>query len=329
MNTIVTILIPVYNRAQYIEECIRSVQAQSLRELEILVIDDGSTDSTLQLCKNMAEHDPRIRLLAGCHHGVSAARNLGLAQARGKYIFFLDSDDVIHPLILETLVQGMEQYNVPISGTSVRNVPQHYWHKVPDAIAKETAMGTVQYTHFEEAIKRVFKEKTPLSVMGGTMFRRDWIGNTCFKTDLYIGEDFYFIYENLIKGADVLFLKEVWYYCRLHDSNLSWDFNCTGFMNRAYRRELVWKSEEALGRPENANIQKQQLFGIYLQFLKKDKVNKYEKAKMRKALRSYQKALLPALSLRNKLLFLLLVYIPILQSPIVALMKKRDQKSGI
>lgn len=325
MDVLVTILTPAYNRERYIEECIRSVQAQSLQNFEMLIIDDGSTDNTLNLCQKMAAEDHRIRLISGNHAGVSAARNTGLDVAKGKYIFFLDSDDVIHPLLLETLVQAMEQHNVPMGGTSGRLVSSGKWHMVQQALSKAGTPGTTQLKAFDVAIHEVFRGGTPFGYIGGVIIRRDWIGDTRFKTDLFIGEDFYFIYENLIKGADAVFLEELWYFVRLHDANLSKCCNYDGFMNRAYRRELVWKSEEALGRTENSRIQKNQVFGIYIKFIKDATISRTEKIKMRKGLRSYRKALMPALSLRNKLLFLLLCYCPIFEKPIVMLIRKKHK----
>ena len=110
MDVKVSVIIPVYNREQYVEECIQSLQKQTHQNMEIILIDDGSSDNTVQICSRMATEDPRILLLTMEHGGVSAARNKGLDTAKGKYIFFLDSDDVIHPLLLETLVEGMEKH---------------------------------------------------------------------------------------------------------------------------------------------------------------------------------------------------------------------------
>ena len=322
MSVIVTVLIPMYNRQEYIEECIHSLQEQSFKDMEILLVDDGSTDRTLEICQNLAQTDARIRILLAEHGGVSAARNKGLEAARGKYIFFLDSDDVIHPLLLETLVLAMEQHDAPLSGTLCHNVPESHWHKVPKLMARDTALGTTVYKNHAQMLEEVFTSKTPLNVIGGVMMRRDWIGQTRFRTDLYIGEDFYFVYENMIKGADALFLQQIWYYCRLHESNSSWDFAYSGFLNRFYRRELVWKSEEALGRPEYANIQKRRAFSLLPIFLKKGTMSRSDEAKMRQIIKQYKNDLFPVLSWKYKILFILLVYMPFLTPVLIGLIKK-------
>ena len=88
--------------------CLRSVAGQTYKALEILLVDDGSSDKSLEICRQLQETDPRIRLIRQEHSGVSAARNRGLKAAEGKYIFFLDSDDAIHPCLIEELVRQAE-----------------------------------------------------------------------------------------------------------------------------------------------------------------------------------------------------------------------------
>ena len=92
-TALVSVIMPVFNRADIVTKAIQSVLSQSHTNLELLVIDDGSTDSTRDVVAAIAEQDPRVRLLTGPHTGVGAARNVGLAEARGEFIAFLDSDN--------------------------------------------------------------------------------------------------------------------------------------------------------------------------------------------------------------------------------------------
>ncbi|MBQ2815882.1 MAG: glycosyltransferase family 2 protein [Clostridia bacterium] len=130
-NNSVSIIIPVYNRQEVVEECIRSVQLQSYSDFEIILIDDGSTDNTVEICQQIATKDKRIKILTSPHGGVSSARNAGLDAATGEYIF-LDSDDIIHPKLLEVLVKELEEHHASITGTKSRNCMQQYWLKVKD-----------------------------------------------------------------------------------------------------------------------------------------------------------------------------------------------------
>lgn len=307
----ISIIIPIYNREKYIEECIRSIQAQTYKNYEIILIDDGSTDDTLAICRALAQKEPAIRILEGSHVGVSAARNIGLDAAKGDFVFFIDSDDIIHPQLLEALVNGLKTTDAAISGTAVASVWEQHWHKVYEHIEKNPGPGETTYQTFEETLEAVFcGGKNPLGMIGGVMMRRDIIGDTRFRPDLYIGEDFFFIYENMIKGGSTVFLKQTWYFARNHANNTSWDFGYTGFMNRLLRRELVWKSEESFGRTKYAAAQKNAAFGLYAYFVQRKNLPRSEKRKIRKVMKSYGKILLPDLYPGNKIRYVFYIWIP-------------------
>ena len=103
---LVSIIVPVYNVESYLSPCLESIQRQSWRNLEVLMVDDGSTDGSSAVCADMAVADPRFRLLRQENAGVSAARNAALTLAGGKYLQFVDGDDRIHPQATETLVHA-------------------------------------------------------------------------------------------------------------------------------------------------------------------------------------------------------------------------------
>ena len=310
MDSLISIIIPVYNRENVIEECISSIISQSYQNFEIILIDDGSSDNTLEICEKLAKNENRIKILAEQHGGVSAARNKGIDISKGEYVFFLDSDDIIHPHLLETLITAMKNNNAQISGTEVLNVSEHYWHKVNEKITQNTSVGETEYLSHEETLEAVFNRSTPLSLIGGVMMRRDLISDTRFRADLFIGEDFYFIYENLIKGASSVFLKQKWYYCRIHRNNSSNNYDFSAFWTRFYRRELVWKSEESLGRTKYATTQKLQAVGIYMKCILKNKPGSEDYIKMRKVLKDYKKEFLPYFTLKQKSYYYLCYYMP-------------------
>lgn len=310
MNDLVSIIVPVYNRQDYLPDCILSIQSQSHQNYEVILIDDGSTDNTSQLCREYADTDQRVTVLTGAHAGVSAARNLGLDSAKGDFVFFVDSDDVIHPLLLETLVRSMQEHNAAMGGTRVMSISAANWGLADNHIRKSQIPGQTVYRDAPAALRSIFKGGSPLNVIGGVMMRRELIGRTRFRTDIFIGEDYYFIYENLIKGADAVFLKQLWYYCRLHSSNSSFDYSYQGFWTRFYRRMLVWQSEEALGRPQHANVEKHSAFMAYLDCVRKNKMSKSDRKQMCAVMRNHRKELLPALNFPRKVRFYLTVNFP-------------------
>ena len=106
MNPVVSVIIPVYNVQDYIEQCLASVLNQTYRELEVIMINDGSTDNSGILAKKIADSDVRCILITQKNGGLSNARNNGLARATGKYVYFLDSDDWIENNTFEILVNS-------------------------------------------------------------------------------------------------------------------------------------------------------------------------------------------------------------------------------
>lgn len=101
---LVSVIVPVYNVEQYLEECVASLLAQTYRNIEIILVDDGSTDSSGELCDQLACWDSRIRVLHKANGGLSDARNHGLREASGEWISFIDSDDYVSPVFIEALL---------------------------------------------------------------------------------------------------------------------------------------------------------------------------------------------------------------------------------
>lgn len=106
---LVSIIVPIYNAQDHIARCVESIRRQTYPNLEILLLNDGSQDVSLEVCKMYANVDPRIVLIDKANSGVAATRNMGLREARGKYLQFVDADDTIQPYATELLVQRAEE----------------------------------------------------------------------------------------------------------------------------------------------------------------------------------------------------------------------------
>ncbi len=106
----VSVIIPVYNAEEHLKQCLDSVMNQTLQEIEVLCVDDGSTDNSLKILREYEEKDSRLHVICQANAGAGAARNTGLRQAQGKYLSFLDSDDFFELDMLETVYHQAEQY---------------------------------------------------------------------------------------------------------------------------------------------------------------------------------------------------------------------------
>ena len=111
---LVSIIIPVYKVEKFLDECVKSVVAQTYRNLEILLVDDGSPDDCPAMCDAWATRDPRVRVIHKPNGGLSDARNAGIAQATGSYIYFADSDDTVAPTLVEDCLNAMREYDADL-----------------------------------------------------------------------------------------------------------------------------------------------------------------------------------------------------------------------
>ena len=110
----ISLIIPVYKVEKYLDSCMQTVVAQSYRNLEILLVDDGSPDNSGAMCDAWAQKDARIRVIHKPNGGLSSARNAGLDEATGEYVMFLDSDDTLHPDICSHLYDCLSKHNAQI-----------------------------------------------------------------------------------------------------------------------------------------------------------------------------------------------------------------------
>ena len=106
MEPVVSVIIPVYNAEHYLERCLESIQRQSFRDFELILVDDGSADRSPEICREYQARDSRVQVLRQQNAGPGAARNTGLDAARGEYVTFVDSDDFAEPCMLETLCRA-------------------------------------------------------------------------------------------------------------------------------------------------------------------------------------------------------------------------------
>lgn len=117
----ITIILPFYNCEDYLQEAIDSVFSQTYKDWELILVDDGSTDASGKICEKAARKSSRVKVIHKTNGGISSARNAGLKRMRGNYVTFLDSDDILHPLFLEILYKGAEEYGCDIVCGGMKN----------------------------------------------------------------------------------------------------------------------------------------------------------------------------------------------------------------
>ena len=183
MSTLISVIIPVYNVREYLPQCLDSVIRQTYQNIEILVVDDGSTDGSLLICDEFAGKDPRIRVIRAVHGGISAARNIGIENANGVYLTFFDGDDWMEPDAIDTYVRIAKQTGADISciGSSTEYVDRTHHPK----IGLPTDVGeTVELDDGRKV--RVFRGGDVLTAYVNSQFR-EVVWNKMFRAEVFAG----------------------------------------------------------------------------------------------------------------------------------------------
>lgn len=193
----ISVIIPVYNSIGYLEKCLDSVLTQTYKNLEILCIDDGSTDKSGDICDQYAQQDNRILVIHQSNHGESHARNVGLSRASGDFITFIDCDDFIEDNMYENMI------NIALS-KDVDIVACGYNMDYPDEIIKMTNKFPVDESVLcrDKFLEYVYHRDFYKNVTG-------YIWNKLFKREVLCSKGKEVLFdENLLLGGDVLFFAE-------------------------------------------------------------------------------------------------------------------------
>lgn len=194
----ISIIIPVYNKAEYVEPCLRSLLGQSFEDFEIVCVDDGSTDGSGDICDRLASEDRRIRVLHILNGGVTAARREGVVMAQGRYVMFVDADDGLLPGALKMMHEAIGR-----SGAD---------EVIATFCTHEGVASPVVYEGFvsvEPLIRAIISSKNRFPVLWGIIFRREVLdGVLDIPRDIIEGEDKLMQVKLLMRQPKVFFIKE-------------------------------------------------------------------------------------------------------------------------
>jgi len=210
---LVSVIVPVYNSSNYLHRCINSILKQSYRDIEVILVDDGSTDGSGEICDLIASDDKRVRVFHTPNSGVSSARNTGINSARGVFIFFVDSDDYIETYAVHALVEGYNQSHADIVVGAFNKVKNgSVISEVSDFTENQllTRKGLIDYT-----LKYLRNPRQHQLLMStwAKLFRSEIIknNNVLFNTELRTAEDVAFNFDYLKNAETVYFINEVIY----------------------------------------------------------------------------------------------------------------------
>lgn len=216
MNIKISVIIPLYNVEEYVERCLYSVMNQSYTNLDILIVDDGSTDSTAEICKKVCAGDERVHFLCQNNAGVVRARNLALKHAKGEYVLFVDGDDTIEKDAIVTLVNVIRDEEPDIISFGIYREKRDKCTITYDSIAEGV------YTTSEE-LAFLFKnmimfnnmnQKGIQSMMCSKLYKLSIIKPIMLDLDdrISVGEDEAIIYSTFVYATKIVIIKNALYH---------------------------------------------------------------------------------------------------------------------
>ena len=210
----VSVIIPVYNVEPFIRKCIDSVLAQSVPVSEIVLINDGSTDGSLDICNSYAGEDSRIRVINKANEGVSVARNTGIEMSSGKYLMFLDADDWLAPEAVETCLSYISSYDIVRFSAVVLYGDRTEKYDLGDGES------------LEDIIRLIIARKTIVGCCGA-LFRRELFEDVRFDHSFAVGEDWLVTAQLAKRSRNIKLLPDSYFYFY----NKMNERSCTATMN--------------------------------------------------------------------------------------------------
>ena len=285
----IAVIIPVYNVEAFLGRCVESVLQQTYEDLEIILVDDGSTDGSRSICEEYSRQDPRIQVVHQENRGLSGARNTGLDHAGSDYILFLDSDDEILPTMVETLWYIMEKTGADITQCGFTEIVEG--EPMPEirreTVFREDEVGEIHLLPGEEKLVAC-QNDWRFVVQWNKLFRRRIFDDLRFPEGRY-HEDEYVIYPELLAADLLAYTEKPLHLYYRHGASITWNpsmeknfHKCEAFLDQAvvlaesghedlarncYRRLVV---QDATCRAEKRSLLKSKEFYPKVRAIRKE-----------------------------------------------------------
>lgn len=212
IKSALSVIIPVFNVDPYLNECVLSVISQSMKSIEVILIDDGSTDQCSKLCDLYASLDPRIIVIHQKNGGLSKARNSGLALAESTYVSFIDSDDCISPEMFYQMINCMDSVDILECGV------ERFTNK-EDIIEVLSRPENIIYYSREDALQRLFDYPGMSSSFCNKIFRKELFDGIQFREGI-IHEDEHLIFRIIDRSKSFGYIDTPYYYYRYRNNSI-------------------------------------------------------------------------------------------------------------
>lgn len=208
----ISVIVPVYNVEEYLPRCLESILGQTYRDLQVILVDDGSTDGSSRLCAEFAERDPRVECIRISNSGVSAARNRGLAAAKGRWIGFVDADDYIDAGFYETLVSHLTQSDKQIVCCGVR-AEDTEGNRIERFKGRRLPAGEQDFGR-DDALLRYLNPDTRILywAVWNKLYSAELLKGIAFENGRVIAEDFDFTLRCFLRSDGLRYIPDELYH---------------------------------------------------------------------------------------------------------------------
>lgn len=238
---LISIIVPVYNVKNYLRMCVDSIVNQTYENLEILLLDDGSTDGSAELCDELAETDARIKVYHQKNSGISATRNVGISMAAGEYIGFVDSDDYVDSTMYEKMITKIKEENGDLVICGYQKVDENNDYIENDSPIRNEVLNS------HEAVKRMYEKRGWYYVtLWNRLYRRELFQNLKF----WVGkkhEDLFLAQKILLASNKIVTISERLYFYRATANSIMTAKADIGRLDGVEAAYLNYRELEAMG----------------------------------------------------------------------------------
>ena len=231
MNLKISVIIPVYNAEKTLHRCVDSILVQTLSDFEVLLIDDGCKDNSGKICDEYAKKDSRVKVIHKVNGGVSSARNMGLDNAKGEWITFIDADDYIASDFLSAI--NNNDCDFIIGQSQHFNSSGKYWYS--ERLSPQKFLSEEEKREFLEHNLLWHIMRTPW----GKFFKRDLITEIRFDDGMKIGEDTVFVHDYLLHCKSIAVVDNITYYYFDSEDNVSIKYSMSPLESLDHLKKII------------------------------------------------------------------------------------------
>ena len=226
-NFLISIVIPVYNAEKYLGGCLNSIQNQTYKNFEVILVNDGSIDHSETICKEFVEVDTRFRYFLKVNGGASSARNFGLDHVTGDFITFIDADDWVDENHLEVLINNIKENNSDMAVSSIKkfdNVSSFEFRVYSNQEKYLLNYNKLNREEFLVILPKLIHASNSYKIAVSKLFKKELVSDVRFDESIIYGEDLEFFFKLYVNINSISYVDEVTYIYRLHDESSSSKF---------------------------------------------------------------------------------------------------------